>query len=104
MAWTPRCGAPARAYARPPRRPQPRPNTRNGILRAGPLPADQRHRDQARGEELVQERSEGEGPSLLARAIRQQALHERLAGEVGRAVARLAQVEVLLEPDEVAIG
>ena len=65
------------------------------------LPPDQRYRYQAG---VVELRGQAHGAEILAElpgALHPQLLDEVLAGDVASAVSRLAQVQVLLEPEQV---
>src|SRR4029079_16854144 len=71
---------------------------------AGELPADERDGDDAGGVDLLEPALQGEGVAELVGALAHQVLELDLAGEVARAVARRAQVELLLEAEQIEIG
>src|SRR5262249_44707414 len=76
----------------------------NLLVFPGELPADQRDRDGAGGRDLLDPALGGEGVAELVGPLAHQVLELNLAGDVARAVARLAQVELLLEAEEVEVG
>src|SRR5262245_36591289 len=73
------------------------------LARARQLLADEGERDHARGVHLVHEAAQCESRSPRVCALGEQRLELVLAHEIAGAVARLRQVELLLEPHEVAV-
>src|SRR5688500_10041119 len=76
----------------------------NLVAIPGELPADQRNRDDPGGVGLLEPALQGEGIAELMSPLAHQILELNLAGDVARAVARLAQVELLLEAKKVEVG
>src|SRR6185312_3054120 len=76
----------------------------NLLVFPGELPANQRNRNDAGGVDLLEPALQGEGVAELMGSLSHQILELNLAGDVARAVARLAQVELLLEAEEVEVG
>src|SRR5215210_2124295 len=70
----------------------------------GELPANQRNRDDPGGVDILEPALQGEGVAELMGPLAHQILELNLAGDVARAVARLAQVELLLEAEKVEVG
>src|SRR3954468_14374938 len=79
------------------------PGAGNAARVAGELPADERDRDQARGVDVVDEVAQLEPLAKLALARGDQLVDLELADHVARAVRRLLQIQVLLEPDRLPI-
>ena len=68
------------------------------------FPSDEGDRDDAGGAQLIHEPPECERVTQLPGTLGQQFLDLDLADHVARAVPGLLQVQVLLEPDQIAVG